>query len=120
MGKNAYLARKRAENQRLLDIGEELGFQKCWDYLQIALRDPAVVGAGNEWGHERIKRLYHGIDRAAQQFADAFTAAPEADWLQEKLDRKLEEIWAEELQPFRERYPYIQQFRYDKARKEWK
>ena len=39
-GKNAYLEKQRALNQQYLDVGEEMGIQKIWDYLQIALRDP--------------------------------------------------------------------------------
>lgn len=119
MAKNDYLARQRAREQKILDIGEDFGFQKCWDYLQLALRDPEVVGKGHEWGHDKILRLYKGIDRQAKLWGDAFSMSPEADYLQEKLDDNLREIWGDELHTFRERYEYIKQEDYTKAKKEW-
>lgn len=120
MAKNDYLRRKQAAEQKLLDIGEDIGFQKCWDFLQIALRDESVVGKGQAFGVEKMKRLYHGIDRVAHEYADAYTFSAEADYCQEKMDAALGEIWQDELTRFPERYPYIKQLGYSKGRKEWR
>ena len=43
MAKKDFLNRMKDREQAVLDIGEEMGIQKMWDYLQIALRDERVV-----------------------------------------------------------------------------
>ena len=43
MAKKDFLKRMKDREQAVLDIGEEMGIQKMWDYLQIALRDERVV-----------------------------------------------------------------------------
>lgn len=119
MAKNAYLERQKADRQNMLDIGMEMGFQKCWDLVQIALRDPEVVGK-DTFGKERFKRLYKGLVKAEHDFGGALTGSVDADYLQEKLDDNLREIWGDGLHPFKDRYPYIKQTSYKKGKKEWK
>ena len=119
MAKNDLLKRMKEREQAVLDIGEEMGIQKIWDYMQIALRDPAVVGK-DVFGRERLKKLYKRMSEYANYFHDAFTMHPEADVRQEELDKLLEEVWGDDLQPFFERYPYCKEFSYKKSRKEWK
>ena len=119
MAKNAFLEKQKSERQFMLDIGMEMGFQKCWDLIQLALRDPEVVGK-DTFGKERIKRLYRGLVKTEHDFGGALTGDVDADYLQEKLDANLREIWGDELCPFKDRYPYIQQTNYKKGKKEWK
>ena len=117
-GNNAYLKKQKAQQQVALDIGEEMGMQKMWDYVQICLRDPEIMGK-DVFGKERINRLYKGLQQKADTFHTAFTDDKEADYMQEKLDAMLREIHGEELQTFFERYPYIKKLGYDKPRKGW-
>ncbi len=119
MGKNDFLQRQRQINQKWLDIGEEMGMQKMWDYVQIALRDPDVMGK-NTIGKERMKKLFDRLKVLADEYHTAFTADPEADYCQERLDRQLREVWGEGFQTFFERYPYVKKMAYDKPRKEWR
>ena len=119
MANKDFLQRMKDREQAALDVGEEMGVQKIWDYLQLALRDEEVVGK-DIFGKERLKKLYKKMSEYANYFHEAFTMHPEADVRQEEMDRMLAEVWGEELQPFKERYPYCKEFSYKKSRKEWK
>lgn len=118
-GHNAYLNKKAAERQKVLDIGEEMGMQKMWDYFQCILRKPEIMGK-DTFGKERISRIFEGLKEMADEYHVAFTDDKEADYYQEKLDAELREIHGDELKPFYERYPYIKKLGYEKARKGWK
>lgn len=118
-GSNAYLAKKAAVNQAILDVGIESGKQQIVDYMTIALRDPNVVGR-DIFGRERIVKIIAAIEALDREFADAYTVEAEADHLQDKLDRKLREVYGDDLVPFRVRQPHVVQPRYHKARKGWK
>lgn len=119
MAKNGYLAKKQAVSQALLDAGMACGKQQIVDYLTIALRDPAVVGK-DTWGRERIDKLFAALEALDKEFADAYTTKKEADYLQDKLDRKLREVYGDNLVPFEVRQPDIKILGYEKSRKGWK
>lgn len=121
MARNDFLKRQQAMNQGFLDVGMDTGFQKCWDLIQICLRDPEAVGK-DIFGKERIKKLYTALMKYEHDLGSAWLPSKEsdADVKQRDLDAGLREIWGDELCPFHERYPYIKQPGYDKGRKEWK
>lgn len=119
MANKDFLQRMKDREQAALDVGEEMGVQKMWDFLQLGLRDERVVGK-RRWGKRKLKKLYQVMAEYANYFHLAFTMHPEADVRQEELDRMIAEVWEEELQPFKERYPYCKEFNYKKSRKEWK
>ena len=110
---NPYLAKQQAMLQSAFEIGEEMGMQRMWDYLQIALRCPEVMGKDTV-GNTRMRRLYKKTVEFANEYQVAFTHDPEADYKQEQLDAALREIWKDELQPFYERYPYVKKIDYTK------
>lgn len=113
MAKNNFLEKQRAERQAYLSVGEETGFQRCFDLVQLCLRDPKVVG-NDAWGRERLKRLFVALAEYDKEYAPAFQCGDESDVLQEHLDRQLREIAGDDLAPFAERYPYIKMQRYGK------
>lgn len=120
MAKQSDFMRKQEQaRQMCLDIGMDMGFQKCWDLVQLALRDPEVVGK-DVFGKERIKRLYGGLVKKEHDFGGALTGSVDADYLQERLDDNLREIWGDDITVFKDRYPYIKQLDYKKGRKGWK
>lgn len=118
MGSNGYLARKNAMYQGFLDAGERLGMQKMWDYIQLTLRDPAVMGK-DTFGKKRLEDIYKNINILADRYHICFTADKEADYYQEELDSLLRRD-CDEFSPFYERYPQLKQFKYDRSRKGWK
>ena len=118
MAKNDYIKRQKDREQKILDAGTRVGIQQCWDFVQLALRDPDVVGS-DVFGRGRLEKIYEGIKKRVDYFHTAFTAEVEADVRQEELDRCLGEIWQEDLSPFHERYSEIKKQDYKKARKGW-
>ena len=117
--KNAYLAKQMAVQQALVDAGVASGKQRMVDYMTIALRDPAIMGK-DIWGRERIEKLFVALEALDKEFAEAYTSAKEADYLQDRLDRKLREIYGDDLVPFEKRQPDIIRPGYEKSRKGWK
>lgn len=117
MGKT-YLDKKKEREQTLLDIGVACGKQQMLDYMSIALWDPDVV-VRDIFGRKRIDRLTLKLMELDAQFSEAYTVNKEADYLQEKLDQNLRELYGDELIPFSERQPYVKQMGYKKSRKGW-
>lgn len=119
MGKNDYLAKQRAMQQGFLDVGEQFGMQKMWDFLQLALRNPNVMKK-DIFGRSRLEPIYEELKRLADEYSIAFTMDKEADYKQEQLDAQLREIWGDDLAPFCERYPELKKIDYGKSKKGWK
>ena len=116
--KNQYLEKQRQRDQSILDAGEDMGMQKMWDYIQIALREPDVVGK-DVFGKARFAKLYKKCMELADHYKIAFTDHVEADVRQDELDGVLKEVWEDELVPFHNRYPYLKKAKYDKPKKGW-
>ena len=121
MSKNSFLDKQRASQQDALDVGMDIGFQKCWDLLQIVLHDPEVMGK-DTFGKERIKKIFWAMKEKERELGIAWlpTQEKDADVCQRDLDALLKEIWAEELCPFYERYPRIKKPDYSKGYKAWR
>lgn len=121
MAKNAFLQKQQAIQQGMLDVGMDTGFQKCWDLIQLCLRDPEVVGK-DTFGKERIKRMHAALKKYEKEFGIAWlpTKEKDADVKQRDLDSLLSEIWGDELYPFHARYPYVKKPDYTKGKKEWR
>ena len=119
MAKNDFQARQAERDQSHFDAGNEFGTQTTWDAVQLALRDPYVVGK-KKWGRKKIARLYEKVVFYKNYFNEAFTMSPEADVKQEEQDKLLSEIWGDDLVPHRKRYPHQKEFDYTKSRKEWR
>ena len=115
---NAYLQRQEQQYQKFLDVGEQFGMQKMWDYIQIVLHDPNVMGK-DTFGAGRLNKVYEALKAMANEYHTAFTYDKEADYYQEKLDAQLRAIGGDEVLPFYERYPELKRFNYDKPRKGW-
>lgn len=122
MGKtNAFLERRDKNRQEGLNIGLDIGFQKCWDMVCICLHDPNVMGK-DVFGKERIKKLHKAVIEAEKELGKALlpTKEKDADIKQRDMDALLGAIWGDELCPFSERYPYIKKPDYSKGNKNWR
>ena len=113
-----YFKKRNDINQSFLDAGEQLGTQKMWDYICLALRDPAVMGK-DTFGAKRLEKVYNAMKELASEYHTAFTDDKEADYYQELLDRQLKDLWGDKFSPFYERYPQLKKIKYDKAKKGW-
>ena len=116
MAKNDFLARQEQMKQAYFDAGEDIGTQKTWDALQLAIRKVEP----KRWGRKKLARLYKETVFFKNYFQEAFTMSPEADYKQEEQDALLREIWGDDLVPHKDGYPYCKEFSYKKGRKEWK
>lgn len=116
MGNKDFLARQAEMKQAYFDAGEEIGTQKVWDAVQLALRDIEP----NRWGRTKLARLFDRTHYYLNYFHEAFTMSAEADVKQEEQDAMLREIWGEDTVPHKDRYPYCKEFNYKKSRKEWR
>ena len=110
-----YAQRLAQERQTYLSIGAEFGQQRVIDALCLALRDKDVMGK-NTFGVERIKKLCAKIQELVNVFAPAFCSGAEQDYYQVQLDRALQEVFGDELQPFDTRYPYIKEQKYGRRK----
>jgi hypothetical protein len=120
MAKNDFLQRRDERDQKFFDVGREVGFQQCMDYVFNALREPEFVGEKNVWGEKRLVGLYNLCASYEKKFHSAWDARnKEAELLQKELDARLKEGLPNHYAPFKERYPYLKDFKYDKPRKGW-
>lgn len=117
-GKNEFLRKRNERDQAFFDAGERIGLQKMWDFMQIALRDPEIMGK-DVFGRKRMEKLYQASKDLADRYNLAFTKHKEADTRQEEMDARLREIWGDDLSTFYERYPEIKKLGYDKPQKGW-
>lgn len=68
---NAYMDKQRQMQQYYFEAGEEVGFQRCLDYMQTLLRNPRFVGK-DTFGRKRWEKLYEGLKECDKTFGDAF------------------------------------------------
>ena len=117
MGDN-YMKQRQKRDQQMLSIGEDLGFQKCLDYMHCLLRNPKYV-KNDIFGRKRWELLLEGLQECDKKYGNAFTNEVDADVCQEKLDAELRDIYGDDALVFSERYPFIKEQRYNKPKKGW-
>lgn len=118
MGNNSYLKKQMDRNNFYFQTGEQVGFQRCLDYMQVLLRNPKYVGR-DTFGRKRWELLYKGLEECDKTYGAAFTMSVDADVCQEGLDSHIREIFHDDTLPFKERYPMIKEIKYDKPKKGW-
>ena len=118
MGDNLIQRQKKAQNV-YYEVGLTSGKQRFWDYFQLLLRDPRVMGK-DTFGKKRLQKAYEILMEYDAFYSDAYTNSPEADYKQQKLDNELRKIGYEDFKPFRMRQPYINQRSIDKGPAKWR
>ena len=117
-GKNSFLKQREERDRQYFNAGMSTGIQLASDFIQMALRDPEVMGK-DTFGKKRLEKVFAKCHELDDHYHVAFSGSVDADYVQEELDANLREIHGEELVPFDKRYPYVKQFGYMKARKGW-
>ncbi len=118
MGKNEYIAQRKQRDREIFAAGLSMGMQVAGDYFQMSIRDPKVIRK-DIFGRGRIEKIMQNNMELDEYFSPAFSDDVEAERYQEEMDRKLKEIWGDDLVPFRERYPQLKTIKYDKPKKGW-
>lgn len=113
---NSFLARQEDMKQRCFVAGCEITAQQMFDMMCLALHDPAVMGK-DVFGPSRLEKVHDAMYEYEKMFHDAWVFTEESDYLQEKLDAALREIFGKNIAPFQERYPLTKKWNYFKRTK---
>lgn len=118
MAKNDFLARQKARDRAMLDVGLQCGRQQILDMMTLALRDPKIMGK-DTFGKDRLMKVIKCIGDNIDKYEPAWQKSEETDYYQNKLDAALAEAYGEELHDsFHKRYEFAPEFDYMKGR--WK
>ena len=117
-GNNAFLKKQKERDRKFFEAGMQVGMQLASDYITLALRDPETIGK-DIFGRGRIDKVLNKAMELDDHFWVAFGQDVEADHVQEEMDAALREVYGDDLVPFAQRYPMVQQMGYKKARKGW-
>ena len=117
MAKNGYLARRKVRDSVLQDATRQTYQQYMTDTLVLTLNDPEVMGK-DVFGHARLKKVLEAWGRYYDQFFDALTLNPEADYSRAKMDEALKRICGDsgDFIPFEQRYDWLPEIRYGHKR----
>lgn len=110
-GKNGYLKQRRAEIDTYRQAEKDTYIQYMTDMLMVTLNDPDVMGK-DVFGAKRIAKIVDAMGKKFDQYHGALEDIPEADYLQEKLDRRLRPIAGNRFVPFADRYKWIKKIFY--------
>jgi len=119
MANGDYLDRQKKDRQKFFDAGIDIGMQRMWDYVSLALTNKEVMST-HVLNRDRLAKVYLDIKKSADYFEKAFTDDKEADVRQEELDWAIRQIWGEDTDCFKDRYPYIKQQNYNKGKEKWR
>lgn len=117
--KNSFLKQIDQAKQDCFVAGCDITAQQMFDMMCLVLHDPEVMGKGHTIGAERLKRIHKAMIELEAKYHDAWMFTPESDYLQEKLDANLREVFGI-IKPFQERYPLCRVWNYNKPWKEKK
>lgn len=116
---NKFLEQIDKAKQDCFVAGCEITAQQMFDMLCLALHDPEVMGKGHTIGKSKLKKIHDAMFELESKYHDAWLFKPESDYLQEKLDANLREIFGI-IEPFQKRYPLCKQWNYMKPYKKGK
>lgn len=110
--KSRYLKDKLDYGQACFVAGCEISTQQMFDMMCLVLHDPDIMGK-DTFGADRLKKIHEAMRTLESKYHDAWMHVPESDYLQEKLDASLREIFPD-CPPFAERYVHTRQWDYFK------
>ena len=116
---NKFLQQIENAKQDCFVAGCEITAQQMFDMMCLVLHDPEVMGKGQTIGASKLKKIHKAMYELEAKYHDAWMFTQESDYLQEKLDENLRQIFRV-IQPFNERYPLCRQWNYMKPYKEKK
>ena len=118
MAKNDFLARQKARDRVMLDVGLQCGRQQILDMMSVVLNDPEIMEK-DTFGRGRLLKVVKAIGDRIDLYQPAWEKSDESDYYQKKLDDALAEAYGEELHDsFHKRYEFAPEFDYTKGR--WK
>ena len=100
MGKNAYLAKRKAHDQAVQEVVQLWTGQCCLDAMSIALNEEFGIGA------ERLTRLNKRFNKIYKETLVGLSADASASHVRRQVDERLQQICGPEFAPWPERYIY--------------
>lgn len=110
---NSFLAKQEALRQRCYEVACDTTAQQFFDYLCLVLNNPEIMGK-DVFGAKRILKVHKAMLELDKQFSEAWVNSQESDYYQEKLDAGLRKIFGDDIATFRQRYPYLKEWDYNK------
>ena len=113
MRKSGYLKRQKDTIDIYRQAEKDTYIQFMTDTLMLTLNDPEVMGK-DVFGYVRLKKVLDAWGWYYDQFFDAMTKKPEADYARAKMDEALKRICGEtgDFVPFEKRYDWLPEIRY--------
>lgn len=109
---NSFLAKQEALRQKCFEVACDTTSQQFFDYMCIVLNDPEIMGK-DVFGAKRLQKVHEAMKKLDKEYSEAWCGSQESDYYQEKLDDGLKRIFGE-IVPFRQRYPYLKEWDYNK------
>lgn len=116
---NKFLQQIDKAKQECFVAGCDITAQQMFDMMCLVLHDPEVMGKYRTIGAEQLNKIHAAMVKLESKYHEAWTFTQESDYLQEKLDANLREIF-EIIQPFNKRYPLCKEWNYKKPYKKGK
>ncbi len=116
MGTKNDLIRRRKDRDRGLQQATRQTYEQFMtDTLILTLNDPEVMGK-DVFGYKRLKKILAAWGKKYDQFFDALTLTPEADYAREKMDQIMKQICGDsgDFVPFKKRYAWLPEITYGK------
>ena len=112
-----FLDRIKQEREDYQFSAEMTERQYVTDLFMIVLNDPEIMGK-DVFGYKRQRRIVEAVFHKYDDYHDALTNSPEADYYRAKLDEAIRRfIPNEAFSPFEVRYDYVKQEDYTRRKK---
>ena len=119
MAKNSYIQQRMERDRQYFDAGMRTGCQLTTDFICETLRDPNVMGKTRVLSRESIEKIFAHCTKLDAYYHMAFSDHVEADYVREKWDSVMRDIFGDDADPFEKRYPYAKEIKYLKPQKGW-
>lgn len=119
MGKNNYIAKRRATERAYFDAGLQMGRQQILDMMCLSLHDPKVMKK-DTFGKKRLLKIIVDIGEKIDYYHQAWLKKDDTDAFRVGLDNALADAFGEETlnDTFEKRYEFCPEFDYKANR--WK
>lgn len=106
--KNDLIHPRKNRDRELQQATRQTYEQFMTDTLIMTLNDPEVMGK-DVFDHKQLKKILAAWGKKYDQFFDALTLNPEADYAREKMDRIMKQICgdSDDFVPFEKRYEWL-------------
>lgn len=114
MAKKGSFAQQIEERRRIAQQAtKETYTQYLTDMLILTLNDPEVMGK-DVFGEARIRKILDAWGKKYDEYFDALTLNPEADYCRERMDRAISAICKSgNFVPFEKRYDWLPEITYE-------